>query len=397
MKFLFLVCLLFIIGCSEDLQKTENHSSINPDLPFPVVRKMEISQKEQKKLETELFKSKFVRINPGKFMMGSDDNESGRGQDEVLHEVLLTEPFYISKFETTIHDWNSVYLSRMRNPHFTLNSEDKSLIMIIYKSLKQSPSFKEMLTQTFQERFALLEKNETQDRRIRLNQFEKILDYWNKINEGRRKKIALEKSFSVDQVTKRLNNIHGRQIQLPVNQVSYTQAVAYCHKLTEDAYIKAELPSKMIYRLPTEAEWEYACRAGMQGVSGLDDGKSLSGLNANLDGSQRNFIIGKDSTLINRGKLILVGAEFTRFKPNRWGIYDMHGSVKEWCYDFYGKYSNEDATNPIGPIRGKTRVLRGGSFYRTAYECRSSSRDKLDPSWRGSEIGFRVVLGFPLR
>ena len=54
-------------------------------------------------------------------------------------------------------------------------------------------------------------------------------------------------------------------------------------------------------------------------------------------------------------------------------------------------------TNPIGPIRGKTRVLRGGSFYRTAYECRSSSRDKLDPSWRGSEIGFRVVLGFPLR
>ena len=358
---------------------------------------MEISQNEQKKLETELFKSKFARINPGKFLMGSDDNESGRGQDEVLHEVLLTEPFYISKFETTIHDWNSVYLSRMRNPEFTLNSEDKSLIMIIYKSLKQSPSLKGMLTQTFQERFALLEKNENQDRKIKLNQFEKILDYWNKMNDGRRKKIASEKSFSVDQVTKRLNNIHGRQIQLPVNQVSYTQAVAYCHKLTEDAYIKRELPSKMIYRLPTEAEWEYACRAGMQGVSGLDDGKSLSGMNANLDGSQRNFIIGKDSTLINRGKLIPVGAEFTRFKPNRWGIYDMHGSVKEWCYDFYDKYSIEGATNPVGPIRGKTRVLRGGSFYRTAYECRSSSRDKLDPSWRGSEIGFRVVLGFSLR
>ncbi|MEC8044556.1 MAG: formylglycine-generating enzyme family protein [Verrucomicrobiota bacterium] len=397
MKILFLVCLVFIIGCSEDSQKTENHSSKGQDLPFPVVRKMEISKKEQKRLETDLFKSKFVRINPGKFMMGSDDNETGRGQDELLHEVHLTEPFYISKFETTIHDWNSVYLSRMRNPHFTLNSEDKSLIMIIYKSLQLSPSFKEMLTQTFQERFALLENKEIQDRRIRLNQFEKILDYWNKINEGQRKKIALEESFSVDQVTQRLNNIHGHQIQLPVNQVSYTQAVAYCHKLTEDTYIKGELPSKMIYRLPTEAEWEYACRAGMQGVSGLDDGKSLSGLNANLDGGQRNFIIGKDSTLINRGKLIPVGAEFTRFKPNRWGIYDMHGSVKEWCYDFYGKYSNEDVINPIGPIRGKARVLRGGSFYRTAYECRSSSRDKLDPSWRGSEIGFRVVLGFPLR
>ena len=69
--------------------------------------------------------------------------------------------------------------------------------MIIYKSLKQNPSFKE--------RFALLEKNEVQDRRIKLNQFEKILDYWNKMNEGQRKKIASEKSFSVDQVTKRLN------------------------------------------------------------------------------------------------------------------------------------------------------------------------------------------------
>ena len=84
MKFLFLVCLLFLVGCSEDSQKTENNSSINPELPFPVVRKMEISQNEQKKLETELFKSKFARINPGKFLMGSDDNESGRGQDEVL-------------------------------------------------------------------------------------------------------------------------------------------------------------------------------------------------------------------------------------------------------------------------------------------------------------------------
>ena len=88
-----------------------------------------------------------------------------------------------------------MYLSRMRNPEFTLNSRDKSLIMIIYKSLKQSPSLKGMLTQTFQERFALLEKNENQDRRIKLNQFEKILDYWNKMNDGRRKKLHRKSHF----------------------------------------------------------------------------------------------------------------------------------------------------------------------------------------------------------
>ena len=153
----------------------------------------------------------------------------------------------------------------------------------------------------------------------------------------------------------------------------------------------------MIYRLPTEAEWEYACRAGNQGVCGLGDGKNLSGLNANLDGGMKEYIIGDESTLINRGKLIPVGNKFKRFPPNNWGIFDMHGNVMEWCYDFYGKYPEDKVVNPIGPLHGKKRVLRGGSFYRTAFECRSANRESVDPSWRGSEIGFRVVLGFPLR
>ena len=184
---------------------------------------------------------------------------------------------------------------------------------------------------------------------------------------------------------------------MPITQVSYTQAVAYCHKLTELHYTRGELPDKMVFRLPTEAEWEYACRAGMNGVCGLGDGESLSGMNANLDRSRRDLIIGRDLTLINRENLIPVCAKLTRFKPNKWGLYDMHGSVMEWCYDFYDQYPEELAINPIGPLHGKNRVLRGGSFYRSAYESRSANRESSAPSWRGSEIGFRVVLGFKLR
>ena len=153
----------------------------------------------------------------------------------------------------------------------------------------------------------------------------------------------------------------------------------------------------MIYRLPTEAEWEYACRAGNAGPCGLGEGNTLSGLNANLDGSKEDYIMGDEGTLINRGKLIPVGTKFSRFPSNRWGVFDMHGSVMEWCYDYYGEYPKGIVANPMGPLHGKNRVLRGGSFYRTAYECRSANRESSAPSWRGSEIGFRVVLGFPLR
>lgn len=396
MKFYFLPIIFLLISCSEE-KNSESSGSRASKLPFSLVRNLEISKEDLKKLETNEFKSKFSAIQPGEFMMGSPKEEYGRGADEYLHKVKLTDPFYISKFETTINDWNTVYPSLKRNPSFHIHEEEISIILAIYKNLKNSPSSKNILTPSFKKKLDDLEKKGIKLSEFRLSQLLVIFSLWKKLSANQKTGIVKPLGFTTKDITVKLKKIQDEQIYIPITQVSYIQAVAYCHKLTELHYTRGEIPDKMVYRLPTEAEWEYACRAGMNGVCGLGDGESLSGMNANLDGSRRGLIIGRDLTLINRGNLIPVGAKLTRFKPNKWGLYDMHGSVKEWCYDFYGEYSEGEVINPIGPLQGTTRVLRGGSFYRSAFECRSATRDKLDPSWRGSEIGFRVVLGFKLR
>jgi len=100
-----------------------------------------------------------------------------------------------------------------------------------------------------------------------------------------------------------------------------------------------------------------------------------------------------------RKALLPVRGNAQPYPANAWGVYDMHGSVMEWCYDFYGAYpdGNLSRVNPMGPIRGTSRVVRGGSFIRTAHQARSAKRFKYEASYRGSEVGFRYVLGLPLR
>jgi formylglycine-generating enzyme required for sulfatase activity len=128
------------------------------------------------------------------------------------------------------------------------------------------------------------------------------------------------------------------------------------------------------FRLPTEAEWEYACRAG----------------------NTTDYNIGFDENdLALAGWYRWNSGEVTRpvglKKPNAWGLYDMHGNVLEWCADWYGDYLNHASTNPTGPVSGKFRVYRGGSWNRTAKDCRSASRFRRDPSRPDNEIGFRIV------
>jgi formylglycine-generating enzyme required for sulfatase activity len=135
-------------------------------------------------------------------------------------------------------------------------------------------------------------------------------------------------------------------------------------------------------RLPTEAEWEYACRAGS--TTPFNTGENLTTSQANYHGDYPydNYPKGE-----YRGKALPVGS----FSPNAWGLYDMHGNVWEWCLDWYGDYPKFSETNPNGPKMGEFRVSRGGSWTADAQFCRSAFRNNTSPEARVMNRGFRLV------
>ncbi|MEC8555072.1 MAG: formylglycine-generating enzyme family protein [Planctomycetota bacterium] len=159
--------------------------------------------------------------------------------------------------------------------------------------------------------------------------------------------------------------------QNPVEKVSWEDAVEFCQKLSA---LPEERSAGRVYRLPTEAEWEYACRAGTTtDYSFGDDAVSLD----------KYAWYGKNSGRETHP----VGQK----QPNAWGLYDMHGNVFEWCADGYGDYPSDAVTDPTGAKSGSSRVLRGGSWGRAAEVCRSAYRYRLHPSYRFNFYGFRVT------
>jgi formylglycine-generating enzyme required for sulfatase activity len=168
--------------------------------------------------------------------------------------------------------------------------------------------------------------------------------------------------------------------QRPVEQVSWNDAIAYCQALTAIEQAAGRMPLGYQYRLPTEAEWEYCCRAGT--TTEWHTGASLSPNQANFGGALAN-------TTYPFGQTAVVGS----YAPNAFGLHDMHGNVWEWCLDSYASYAPGPATDPF-VTGGAARVFRGGSWdnYGTAMDCRSAIRLSLPSSGVGSGIGFRVVL-----
>jgi len=156
----------------------------------------------------------------------------------------------------------------------------------------------------------------------------------------------------------------------PVEQVSWNDAVEFCKKLTEMEKKAGRMPQGMSYQLPTEAQWEYACRAGTSTMYSWGD--SISSKNASYD---RDFDDGTTP----------VG----NYSANPWGFHDMHGNVGEWCSDWYGNYPSGSVTNPIGPASGSLRVTRGGSWFYGGANLRSAER-LSPPSHRSNILGFRV-------
>jgi len=172
--------------------------------------------------------------------------------------------------------------------------------------------------------------------------------------------------------------------RFPVEMVSWEDAVEFCRKLSA-------LPGKergsRVYRLPTEAEWEYACRAGTSSTFCFGD--SLTSTMANINGENP---YGATVQGPNLQRTTGVGS----YKPNAWGVHDMHGNVWEWCRGWYDDdyYRNSPVEDPPGPSQGTLRVMRGGTFFGGGVRCRSACRGPTRGKGR-MDYGFRVVCEMP--
>ncbi len=235
----------------------------------------------------------FVRIPAGTFMMGSPTDEPGRDNNETLHQVTLTQDFYMMTTEVTQAQWQAVMGS---NPSdFTACGSD-----------------------------------------------------------------------------------------CPVETVSWNDA--------QDFIAALKSMEGRTYRLPTEAEWEYAARAGTTTAfySGEITHTGSSPVDPNLDAI--GWYSGNSDVSYTPNWSGLGTHPMAQKQLNAWGLYDMSGNVWEWVQDWYGGYPDGAVTDPAGPETGSYRVLRGGSWDRDARRCRSASRGYVAPSGRGHYFGFRLAL-----
>ena len=229
-----------------------------------------------------------IRVEPGTFTMGSPLSEAGRGTDETQHQVTLTKPFYLGKYEVTQAQYEAVMTG---NPN----------------GLSATPS-----------------------------------QYSGNPNR-------------------------------PVETVSWDDVQVFLTRLNAAEQAAGRLPAGWSYVLPTEAEWEYACRAGT--TTAYSWGDTITPNNANYSTS-------------GIGQTTNVG----QYASNPWGFYDMHGNVWEWSADWYAAYSTSQLVDPIGPYTGSSRIVRGGSYSNVGTYSRAAMRNFFPPDNRNEGWGFRLAF-----
>jgi len=199
---------------------------------------------------------------------------------------------------------------------------------------------------------------------------------WRSKDEGPQHEVTLSKPFymGVTEVTQAqyeavmgTNPSDFEGAANPVEEVSWNDATEFCKKLSEK--------TRQAVRLPTEAEWEYACRAGSK--TGFSFGDADEGL-----GDYAWYSANSGNTTHPVGQK----------KPNAWGLFDMHGNAWEWCADWYGEYPKGAVTDPQGPASGRSKILRGGAWSTPPDPCRSANRYSYGRGDRYYYFGFRVVV-----
>lgn len=206
-----------------------------------------------------------------------------------------------------------------------------------------------------------------------------------------RHKVVISKPFymqTTEVTLKQWRGIMGKRFfsrkkgtgNMPVARVSWHDCIRFIEKLNA--------LSQYSYRLPTEAQWEYASRAGSLTAyswgNTIDCQKAMYSNNSLKSGDCLDYV--KKRGLGANGP-----APVKSYSPNAWGLYDMHGNVWEWCQDWFGDYSNVAVKDPVGPYSGTKRIRRGGSWYKHGHSCRSANRNFGHPSNKLRTTGFRLV------